>query len=511
MKKLFSLLFVALLAMSAWADTVVTVDFNAQGWSTNTLVSDLTIDGVKLTFDKGTNPNSTKPTYFTNTSGGALRLYGGNTMTITAPQNLLKIDFTFLSGEGTNDILSNPGNYNKAGKQWTIGSSDPSSEVVFTIDGDTGHRRIQKLVITMEDAEPVTELVDPVFTPNGGEFTGSLAVTVSCATDNASIYVYKVIDGEVDYSTGMYFFESGEFYVTETMTYAAYAEKGDDYTDFVYATFTKVEQTVEAPVFTPAACIFTDRLDVTLTCATPNAKIYYSLDEELWSEYVDAIPVTDDITIWAKAKVGDVESEVVSATYTKVPTTTEITFDPDVDLGNGADHARHSFTVVKYPVTMFVGDGMISDNGQYRFYGKNDSSGVVFTSVDYPIIKIEFTGQSGYAPSKMSLAEGTTGTWTTSGLEGVWEGNAYEVAFDLDMQARIVEIIVTVAGEVEPTYLLGDVNHDGFVNVADVTELIDMLQNTITEVPVEADLNFDNAISIGDVTALIDMLLITGE
>ena len=511
MKKLFSFLFVALLAMSAWADTVVTVDFNAQGWSTNTLVSDLTIDGVKLTFDKGTNPNSTKPTYFTNTSGGALRLYGGNTMTITAPQNLLKIDFTFLSGEGTNDILSNPGNYNKASKQWTIGSSDPSSEVVFTIDGDTGHRRIQKLVITMEDAEPITELVNPVFTPNGGEFTGSLAVTVSCATDNASIYVYKVIDGEVDYSTGMYFFESGEFYVTETMTYAAYAEKGDDYTDFVFATFTKVEQTVEAPVFTPAAGIFTDRLDVTLTCATPNAKIYYSLDGELWSEYVDAIPVTDDITIWAKAKVGDVESEVVSATYTKVPTTTEITFDPEVDRGNGADHTRHSCTVGKYPVTMFVGDGMISDNGQYRFYARTDSAGVVFTSVDYPIIKIEFTGQSGYAPSKMMLAEGTTGTWTTSGLKGVWEGNAYEVAFDLDMQARIVEIIVTVAGEVEPTYLLGDVNHDGFVNVADVTELIDMLQNTITEVSVEADLDFDNAISIGDVTALIDMLLITGE
>ena len=153
MKKLFSLLFVALLTLSAWADTVVTVDFNAQGWSTNTLVTDLTIDGVKLTFDKGTNANN-KPTYFTNTSGGALRLYGGNTMTITAPLNLKKIDFTFLSGEGSNDILSDVGNYNKAGKQWTIGSSDPSTEVVFTIDGTSGHRRIQKLVITMEDAEP---------------------------------------------------------------------------------------------------------------------------------------------------------------------------------------------------------------------------------------------------------------------------------------------------------------------------------------------------------------------
>ena len=131
MKKLFSLLFVALLAMSAWADTVVTVDFNAQGWESNTLVTELKVDGVILTFDRG--EGSTKPTYYTNTSGGALRLYGGNTMTVSAPQNLKKIDFTFLSGEDSNNILSDVGNYNKANKQWTIGSSDPSTEVVFTI------------------------------------------------------------------------------------------------------------------------------------------------------------------------------------------------------------------------------------------------------------------------------------------------------------------------------------------------------------------------------------------
>lgn len=507
MKKVFSLLFVALLAMSAWADTVVTVDFNAQGWSTNTLVTELTVNGVKLTFDKGTNPNSTKPTYFTNTSGGALRMYGGNTMTITAPQNLLKIDFTFLSGEDSNDILSNPGNYNKAGKQWTIGSSAPSSEVVFTIDGNSGHRRIQQLVITMEDAEPITELVDPVFTPNGGEFSGSLAVTVSCATDNASIYVYKVIDGDVDYSTGMYFFESGEFYVTETMTYAAYAEKGDDFTDFVYATFTKVEQTVEAPVFTPASGNFIDRLDVTLTCSTPNAKIYYSLDQELWSEYIDPIPVTDDITIWAKAKVGDVESEVVSATYTKVTTTTDIIFDPKVDLGDGDDHVRHSFTVVKYPVTMFVGDGMISDIGQYRFYGRTDSSGVVFTSVDAPIIKIEFFGQTGYTASQLSLAEGTTGTWTTGGVDGVWEGYANEVAFNVNMQGRFVKIIVTVAGQVGPSYLIGDVDQDGNVDINDVTALIDYLLAADAVFPLEADVDQDGVVDINDVTSLIDYLL----
>lgn len=398
------------------------------------------------------------------------------------------------------------GNYNKANKQWTIGSSDPSTEVVFTIEGNSGHRRIEKLVITMEDAEPVTELVDPVFTPNGGEFSGSLAVTVSCATDNASIYVYKVIDGEVDYSTGKYFFESGEFCVTETMTYAAYAEKGDEYTDFVYATFTKVEQTVEAPVFHPASCNFTDRLDVTLTCVTPNAKIFYSLNNELWNEYVDPIPVTDDITIWAKAKVGDVESEVVSATYTKISTTTDVTFDGAVDKGDG-DNTRHHFTVVKDPVTMYVGDGLVHNDGHYRVYGPNDSSGVVFTSVGAPIIKIEFNGMSGYTASNLSKAEGNEGTWTTGDNNGTWEGYATEVAFNVNKQCRFTTIIVTVAGQEEPEYELGDVNHDHAVNISDVTALIDYLLSDASLAPAEADVNGDENVNISDVTTLIDMLL----
>ena len=502
MKKLFSLLLVALLAIPAWADTVVTVDFNDQGWSTNTLVTELTVEGVKLTFDKGTNSNSTKPTYFTITSGGALRLYGGNTMTIAAPQNLLKIDFTFASGEGNNDILSSVGNYNKAGKQWTIGSSDPSTDVVFTIDGDSGHRRIQSLVITMEDAEPITELVDPVFTPNGGEFSGSLAVTVSCATDNASIYVYEVIDGEIDYSTGKYFFESGEFYVNETMTYAAYAEKGDDYTDFVYATFTKVEQTVEAPVFTPAAGGFDDRIEVTLTCATPNAEIYYSLDNELWSQYIDPIPVTDDITIWAKAKVGDVESEVVSATYTKNPATTvEVTFDGAIDKGNSTG-GRESYTIVKEPVTMYVGDGLVS-NDHYRIYSGSEFK---ISSTGAPIIKIEFNGISGNTPSGMGLAAGQSGTYNSSGTQGWWEGNDQEVSFRLYAQVRCYTITVTLAGE-EPGFPRGDVNHDGDVRITDVTALIDYLLTDVSQAPKEADCNLDGRTTINDVADLINYLL----
>ena len=507
MKKLFSLLFVALLAMSAWADTVVTVDFSAQGWDNGQLVTEapLVVDGVTLTFDKG--EGTTKPAYYT--TGSAVRLYAGNTMTVTAPTNLKKIDFTFASGEDSNDILSNPGNYNKAGKQWTIGSSDPSNEVTFSIDKKTGqanysgHRRVQKLVITMEDSEPVTELVPPVFNPNGGDFTGSLEVTLSCATENAQIFWFYGTEED----QGTHFYYNGPIYLTETATLTAYSVKGDDMSDYVTVTFTKAELTVEAPEFTPESCYFKDRLEVTLTCATPNAKIYYSLDNDLWSQYVDPIPVTDDLTIWAKAAVGDVESEVVSATYTKLPPSSEeLTFDGAVDKGTG-DVTRHSYTVVKEPVTMFVGDGTVYDT-HYRIY-KSDSAALTFTSTGRPIIRIEFNGMSSYTASGLSKADGNDGNWTTSGTDGVWEGISQFVAFNVNQQVRCTTIIVTLAGDDDPTFIRGDVDGSSGVNISDVTVLIDyILSGDPTGVNLDAaDCDENGSINIGDLTALIDYIL----
>ena len=499
MKKVLSLLFVALLAMTAWADVVVTVDFSQQGYNDSQQIHELIVDDVTLTFDKGTNSNN-PPKYFN--TGTAIRLYGGNTMTVTAETNIKKIDFTFASGEGNNDILCNVGNYNKAGKQWTIGSSDPANEVIFTIDGSSGHRRVQKLVITIEEANPVTELVPPVFNPNGGEFTGSLEVTLTCATENAEICYFE---GEPDGDWVNWTHYNGPFYVTETKTLTAYSQKAGEMSEFVTVTFTKVEQTVEAPMFTPAGGGFYNSVNVTLTCATPNAKIYYSLDNELWSEYSDPIPVTTDLTIWAKAKVGDVESETVSATYTKLPdTTTEVTFDATEDHGDG-ETTRHHFSVVKEPVTMYVGDGTAYPT-QYRIY-KSDTTAFNFTSTGAPIIKIEIFGVSGNTASGLSLADGIEGTWTTGGNDGVWEGEANFVDFKVNSQVRVTKVIVTLAG---PSTMRGDVNGNGSVNMDDLTALINYLV-------FESPINHDNAaicnsldnnvVNMDDLTALINYLV----
>ena len=481
MKKLFSLLFVALLAMSAWADTTVTfIPGTTTGNNSAANAADeMTLDGVTISGNKAALAAST------------YRFAAGSKATVSSTVgNIKKVEFTC---EGSYSQSYGPDQFYGDGYTCQSGSH------VGTWTGDAAsfslntasQVRCTKIVVTIAE-ETVDELVAPEFHPNGGEFTGSLAVTLTCATENADIFYFE---GDPDGDWAGFEHYDGEFYVTETKTYTAYSSKGGEISDYVTVTFTKVQPTVEAPVFTPAAGTFVDRIEVTLACATPGATIYYSLDNEQWSQYIDPIPVTDDITIWAKAKVGDVESEVVSASYIKVIDTVDVTFDGAVDKGDG-DNNRHHFTVVKDPVTMYVGDGLVHDSGHYRIYGPNDSSAFVFTSAGAPIIKIEFNGMSGYTASNLSLAEGNDGAWTTGGNDGTWEGYANEVAFNVNKQCRFETIIVTVAAGEAP--LVGDVNQDGSVNIADVTALIDYLLNDASAAPVEADVNQDGIVNVAD-------------
>ena len=466
MKKLFSLLTLALLTMSAVASTVVEMDFSAQGYSNGAAVDECTVNNVTATFNKGTN-TSNAPKYYT--TGSAIRLYGGNTMTVTAPTNILSIEFTFASGEGTNNILSTPGNYVTSNKTWTIGSDPASQSVVFTIDGTSGHRRVQKLVITIEDAEPVTELVAPVFNPNGGEFeAASLAVTVSCATKNASIYLFQVLTDEDGHEYDQYVDQfypdnngdvSGEFYVTESGKYGAYSFKGNEMSDNVYATFTKVQPVCATPTFTPASgATFTDSETVRIDCATEGATIVYTVnngDAEMGEApiYVD---LTETSTITAFASMdGYTDSPVATATFTKLSaynvggTATfdaAIDRDPSVELRKEADQ-----TITKDNVTMkFHGtiydyytivDGDTTDvSYTYRIY-KNQS--IRFTTAAGNIRKIEFNCDS-YNP--------VTGFNAVDGLDmatGIWEGNTRDITFTAgSKQVRAYTITVTLDDQV---------------------------------------------------------------
>ncbi len=76
--------------------------------------------------------------------------------------------------------------------------------------------------------------------------------------------------------------------------------------------------TVAAPTFTPAGGTYYETQDVTISCTTADATIYYSLDSENgpWEEYEEAITVDENMTLWAYAeKEGCNDSPVVSAEY----------------------------------------------------------------------------------------------------------------------------------------------------------------------------------------------------
>ena len=119
--------------------------FADEGYSNEQAITTVTFydsdpDTITATFDKGTN-NNYSPKYYN--TGNAIRCYGGNTFTITSSKsNLISISLTFASGEGSNEITTNVGTYSNG--TWT----GNTNEVVFTIGGTSGQRRIASITIS---------------------------------------------------------------------------------------------------------------------------------------------------------------------------------------------------------------------------------------------------------------------------------------------------------------------------------------------------------------------------
>ena len=161
----------------------VTVDFSEQGYENAYEMTTTTIDGVTFTFDKGTNSNA--PKYYT--SGTAVRLYGSNSMTVSAGgKTMVSIELTFGSSDGSNAITTDVPTY--AEPFWT----GEAGSVTFTIGGTSGQRRIKAVTVKYKDeVAPVTlvsiEVQDQQTEFNVGDtFTlGSNAKVVASYSDGS--------------------------------------------------------------------------------------------------------------------------------------------------------------------------------------------------------------------------------------------------------------------------------------------------------------------------------------
>ncbi|MDE6871286.1 MAG: DNA-binding protein [Bacteroidales bacterium] len=119
-------------------ETVVTIDLTAQGYGNAVDVTTLTVDGITLTFDKGTNANT--PKYYT--SGASVRVYGGGTLEVSGEKTITKVEFVYGSSDGNNEITANSGTFST--DTWT----GEASSVLFTVGGTTGNRRFAKVTVT---------------------------------------------------------------------------------------------------------------------------------------------------------------------------------------------------------------------------------------------------------------------------------------------------------------------------------------------------------------------------
>ena len=156
-----------------------TIDFTAQGYANQEEVKKLEQDGITLEF--------TNAKWYDN--GTSLRLYSSSTMTVTCPKMIEKVTFTFGERDNTNTISADCGTFTSP--DWT----GESGKIVFAVDGESGHRRVAKLDITVGSAasgQPVG--TDPGTNPGtdpGTVTPGEDVLTVAWTEVRSSGTYYK--------------------------------------------------------------------------------------------------------------------------------------------------------------------------------------------------------------------------------------------------------------------------------------------------------------------------------
>ena len=113
----------------------VSIDFSAKGYSNGTSLTEVTEKDITIAFAKGSNTYNA-PKYYT--EGASIRCYAGNTMTVSGG-TIKKIVLFFGSDEKNNEITASVGAFETG--TW----EGDAASVTFTISGETGHRRIQKM------------------------------------------------------------------------------------------------------------------------------------------------------------------------------------------------------------------------------------------------------------------------------------------------------------------------------------------------------------------------------
>jgi len=316
---------------------------------------------------------------------------------------------------------------------------------------------------------------------------------------------------------------------------------------------------VVAPVLSPLHNTkFVGSQEVTITCETEGATIYYTTDS-VYQEYTGPFTITETTTVKAYAMLGEATSSTVSAKYIKLAEVENIA--EGNALANKVDFIFNGSAVVTYQNgnNLWIRD----DSGSGLIYGsqvpamaqgtvinsgwiaqKYDFRGGLVPEFQYPtgveasgnVVTVEPFERETLTNANVNeyvimknqtiIAETDTAVnnyqkyyynadslvmYNQFGVEfTLLEGKVYDVVGTVTVYNEKPQLyIISVTESAEPSYIRGDVDMDGNVGIADVTALIDyILTGNATGISVPAaDCDQDEMIGIADVTALIDFIL----
>ena len=187
-------------------------------------------------------------------------------------------------------------------------SATPTSLTGFQYTFNAGPSQAQSFTVSGSDLSGDVSVAAPqdfeVSTTSDGTYAGSVTLTPTNGAVSVSVYVRMKSGLAVGSHTGNVTLSSG----TLNATVALSGSVSD-------------QPVTEAPVFTPAAGSFITTQNVSLSCTTDDATIYYTIDgtEPTTENLVYSTPITVSTTTTIKAMAtasGYANSTVVEATYT---------------------------------------------------------------------------------------------------------------------------------------------------------------------------------------------------
>ncbi len=187
---------------------------------------------------------------------------------------------------------------------------------VITLTGNIGCYNVAQIA---NPTDVAVKVAAPTFNPESGEVVAGSPVTISTTTEDATIYY--TIDGTEPTTESTAYAEP--ITISEATTIKAIAVKeGMTNSTVATATYT-IALPVATPTFTPAAGTYDSAQEVTISCETGGATIYYSYDNENWTEYTEALNINETKTVYAKAEKEGMVTSYANAAYTmQIPSIT---------------------------------------------------------------------------------------------------------------------------------------------------------------------------------------------